>query len=353
MDNSRYSGWKGIFGPDGPALAAGPCSAESPSQLAATAEALKGSGVTLFRAGVWKPRTRPGSFEGAGEKALPWLCRAGRSAGMKVTTEVAGPVHVEKALAAGVDVLWIGARTTTNPFLVQDIADALRGSRVPVLVKNPMTADIGLWIGAMERLVAAGCPVVGAIHRGIPPQVPGAYRNSPQWNMAIDLRVKDPGLLILCDPSHMAGDRKYVRELSQKALDLDLDGLFLEVHVRPEEALSDAAQQLTPQALSEMLSSLVYPVPESSDSNYVQSIAQLRARIDEIDDELISLLAERMEICSQIGTWKRRNNVSVLQTSRWEEVMSLVLERSRSLGLDSDFVTSVFNLIHSESISRQ
>lgn len=352
MNSDRFKDWV-LPSHEGPMIIAGPCSAESESQLLGTAEALSSHGISFFRAGVWKPRTHPCSFEGAGDIALEWLGKVRRITGMKVSTEVASPIHVEKALAAGTDFLWIGARTTTNPFMVQEIADSLRGTEVPVLVKNPVMPDLELWIGAIERLARAGVSRIGAVHRGVAMSGKSLYRNSPQWQMAIGLRMRCPELMLLCDPSHMGGARRYVKEISQKALDLDFDGLFVESHIEPDCALSDSAQQLTPEALYEMLSELVIRRNLLDKSADGQSIEQLRARIDELDDTLLSVLAARMEVSANIGEYKRTNNIPILQSGRWDNVLSHVLARGEEYGLDRDFVSGIFALIHQASIDRQ
>lgn len=352
MNSDRFKEWVSPSY-EGPMIIAGPCSAESESQLLSTAEALSSRGIRFFRAGVWKPRTHPYSFEGAGDAALEWLGKVRSQTGMKVSTEVASSSHVEKALKAGVDFLWVGARTTTNPFMVQEIADALKGTDVPVLIKNPVMPDLELWLGAIERFSRAGISKIGAVHRGIAMSGRSLYRNSPQWQMAIGLRMRCPELMILCDPSHMGGARRYVKEISQKALDLDFDGLFIESHIDPDCALSDSAQQLTPDALGDMLSELVIRTGEPGNSADGQSIEQLRARIDELDDTLLSVLAARMEVSAAIGEYKLRNNISILQSGRWDNVLSHVLSRGEEYGLDRDFVSGVFSLIHQASIDRQ
>lgn len=353
MDPGRFDRWGGLVQGDAPFVVAGPCSAESRVQVLETARALKRLGIGFFRAGVWKPRTRPGGFEGAGEPALQWLSEAGRETGMKMGTEVASPYHVEAALSAGLDFVWLGARTTANPFLVQEISAALSGSSVPVFVKNPVNPDTGLWSGAIERLCNSGVSMIAAVHRGVTSYVPMLYRNDPHWQMAIDMRVRFPRLPMLCDPSHIAGDRKYIEEISRKAMDLDFDGLFIESHISPSEALSDARQQLSPEELSVLLSGIHARRPDCVNGEYQESMEQLRAKIDEIDDALVSLLAERMKISGKIGEYKSKNNISILQGGRWDSVMARVLEAASGYGLDAGFVQDVFNRIHRASIECQ
>lgn len=335
---------------------AGPCSAESPEQILETAGALHEIGIDVFRAGVWKPRTHPGCFEGYGAKALPWLNQVQERFGMKVCCEVAGAKHVEQCLEAGIDMLWIGARTTSNPFLVQEIADALSGTEVPVLVKNPINPDLGLWIGAFERLSGRGISNLSAIHRGVSSRRQEKYRNDPAWDMAIEFRSSFPEIPLYCDPSHMGGAVRYVHELSQKALDMGFDGLMIETHCCPERALSDAAQQLTPAQLDDLLNGdgrLTVRENDSEDESYRRKIAILREKIDAIDENLVSLLADRMEVSRQIGAIKRDNNIAIIQPARWDEVVSGMTKEGRSFGLHEDFVRSVFAQIHKESISVQ
>lgn len=353
MDRSRFDGWESFMDCSGLAVVAGPCSAESREQVLRTAEALGKAGISLFRAGVWKPRTRPGNFEGAGDSALPWLAEVRAVTGMKVGTEVASGKHVAAVLGAGLDFVWIGARTVTNPFLVQEIADSLKGADIPVFIKNPVNPDMELWAGAIERIRHSGIGRIAAVHRGVTSYSRIIYRNDPHWQMAIALRLRFPALPMFCDPSHIAGDRKYVGEIAAKAMDLDFDGLFIESHIEPREALSDAAQQLTPDDLSSLLSSIKPKENGCAGSPYRESIDQLRAKIDEIDDNLVSLLAERMETSGKIGSYKRRGSIPILQGSRWDAVLERVVKQAEAYGLDTGFVTDVFNRIHRASIERQ
>ena len=353
MEFIKADSWGLFEGMPRPWVIAGPCSAESESQVYETAAALKAAGIGIFRAGLWKPRTHPDCFEGVGERGLPWLARVRRELDMRVATEVANARHVEKALEAGIDLLWIGARTTSNPFAIQEIADALRGCATPVLVKNPLTPDLELWTGALERLSLAGVRRLGAVHRGFFAYGQSRYRNLPQWQLPVEIRRRFPDLPVLCDPSHIAGRREYVQELAQQAMDLGFDGLMVESHISPEHALSDAAQQLTPAALQDMLQTLVIRSADTENRHYRESMDELRLRIDAIDDELIDLLASRLEIADRIGEYKRQNNITILQTGRWEKVLERVFARGAERGLDAGFLARLFALIHQASIDRQ
>ncbi len=352
LDIAPLSEW-GFFTEPRPCVIAGPCSAETEEQVMTTARGLCGVGIHVFRAGIWKPRTHPGSFEGVGTPGLKWLKRVQRELGMKVGTEVASEKHVFECLKYGLDYVWIGARTTANPFLVQEIADALEGTDLPVLVKNPVNPDLDLWIGALERLARAGVRKLGIIHRGVSSSEKLRYRNNPQWQMAIELRRRCPGLPFFCDPSHMAGKREYIRELSQRSLDLGLEGLMVESHCDPSCALSDAAQQLTPKDLIEMLESLQVRESDAGTLEYREGIGQLRAQIDVLDENLLSTLAQRMEVSRRIGEVKKKSNVAILQTGRWDAVLAAVEERGAKAGLDKDFVDAVFNAIHEASVKVQ
>lgn len=330
-------------------VVAGPCSAESAEQCMATAKALASLGVRAFRAGLWKPRTKPGSFEGVGEKGLPWLADVKRETGMAVMTETATPAHVEAALRVGLDALWIGARTTTNPFAMQEIADALRGVAVPIFVKNPVTPDLALWIGAIERIANAGIKDIAAIHRGFADYAHGEYRNNPQWAVPMDLRREMPEIPILCDPSHIGGRREAVEPLCRQALDLGFDGLFVESHIDPDKALSDSAQQVTPQALGEMLARLVRRDGATAEGQMIR----FRTEIDAIDDALLDLLARRMAVSRRIGDYKREHNVPVLQSGRYGEVVARFVERAKREGMDEQFIRRVVGAIHEESVRQQ
>lgn len=338
---------------DKPYIIAGPCSAESEDQVMRTAKGVKALGIEVFRAGIWKPRTRPGHFEGVGETGLAWLRRVRDELGMRVCTEVAGTAHVEACLKAGLDMVWIGARTSTNPFLVQELADALSGTGIHVMVKNPINADMGLWIGAIERLQRRGIDDFGLIHRGFSSFENMRYRNSPQWNMAAEMRRLYPGVPFLCDPSHMGGNAEYIPELSQRALDLGLDGLMIETHCCPSCALSDASQQITPDQLGTLLRQLSMRDASSPNPAFERAVAEQRARIDTIDENLVRLLASRMEVSREIGRLKKENNVAVLQLERWEDVLDAALNSGQAMGMDPEFVKDVFNAIHAASIDEQ
>ena len=332
-----------------PLVIAGPCSAESEEQVMAVASELKDKGVTLFRAGVWKPRTRPGCFEGVGQEALRWLQRVKRELDMPVATEVATAVHVEQALAAGVDLLWIGARTTANPFAVQEIADALRGVEVPVLVKNPVNPDVDLWIGAFERLYNAGVKRLGAIHRGFSAYGEKFYRNAPQWQLPLEFRRRMGDIPMICDPSHIGGKRELVLSLSQQALDLDFDGLMIETHCTPVCALSDARQQVTPDELATILAKLVRRSSDSVNADFTS----YRNRLDEIDDKLMELLVKRMAVSREIGVVKREKGLTVFQPFRYKETIERYTRYCSDSEIDIEAVKSVFEAVHSESIRQQ
>ena len=352
LDIVPVSEW-GFFTLPRPMVIAGPCSAESEEQVMETARDLAARGIHVFRAGIWKPRTHPGSFEGVGTPGLKWLRRVKEETGMKVCTEVASEKHVYECLKYGIDMLWMGARTSANPFLMQEISDALQDTDIPVLVKNPVNPDLDLWIGALERLNRAGVRKLGVIHRGFSATDSAPYRNSPGWQIAIELRTRYPELPFFADPSHMGGDRKYLQELSQRAMDLGLEGLMIESHCDPSKALSDAKQQLTPKDLLTLLESLLIREKDSGDRNYREGIDQLRAQIDIIDENLLYTLASRMGVCEKIGTYKRDHNVAILQTGRWDRVLAAMKEKARAYGLSEGFIENVFNAIHEESVRIQ
>ena len=336
-----------------PVIIAGPCSAESEQQIFETAKALKNAGVEVLRAGIWKPRTRPNCFEGVGSEGLSWMQRVQRELGMKISTEVANVKHVYEALKAGMDMLWIGARTTANPFAKQEIADALKGTDIPVLVKNPVNPDVELWIGALERLNMAGLKKMGVIHRGFSTYGKTKYRNVPQWQLPIEIKRRFPEMLMICDPSHISGKREYIQEISQQAMDLGFDGLIVESHICPEIALSDAAQQVTPMALSEILDKLVIRDIDSENVEYKENIDELRARIDVLDNDLLELLASRMRVSDEIGKYKKQNNITILQPGRWDTILGKVFEKGNQKGLDHEFLEKIFKAIHQASIDRQ
>lgn len=337
-----------------PIIISGPCSAETEEQMVATARQIAATGKAhAIRAGIWKPRTRPGQYEGAGEEGLKWLIQAKKETGLPVTTEVANAAHVEACLKAGVDILWVGARTTVNPFSVQEIADALKGVDIPVMVKNPVNPDIELWIGALERLNKAGITKLVAIHRGFSSFEKGPFRNAPMWDMAIELKTRIPEIDILCDPSHIAGNRDLIALISQKALDLDMAGLMIECHINPDAAWSDAKQQVTPASLGKIIDGLVVRTVSSDNKTFKDTLSLLREQIDQIDDEIMQKLAARMKISEKIGQYKKENNVTILQVSRWEEIIQTRVALGKAMGLDEAFMTELLKLIHQESIQVQ
>lgn len=336
-----------------PVLIAGPCSAETEEQVLATAHGLKNQGVALFRAGIWKPRTRPGAFEGIGAQGLPWLKRVKAETGLRVTTEVATAQHVYECLKYGVDVFWIGARTTVNPFSVQEIADAMAGTDIPVLVKNPVNPDYKLWVGAIERLHKAGLRRIAAIHRGFSTYGDSKYRNVPRWQMAIDLMQEFPDLEVICDVSHICGRRDILAETAQKAFDLNFDGLMVEVHPTPDAAWSDAAQQITPDRFGEMMRGLVVRPVTTDDPDFHAKIERFRGQIDEIDEELIHLIAQRMHLVREIGYVKKDKNVAVFQPERWRALSDGLRRRGAKHEFSPEFVSMFLEAIHQESINQQ
>ena len=344
----------GMFTEPRPSVIAGPCSAETQEQVMETAKGLKDLGINVYRAGIWKPRTHPGSFEGVGAEGLRWMQQAKKEYGLKISTEVASEKHVFECLKFGVDLVWLGARTTANPFLVQEIADALKDTDIPVLVKNPVNPDLDLWIGALERLNRAGIRKLGVIHRGFSTFEKIKYRNDPQWQVAVELRSRFPQLPFFVDPSHLGGSKEYIREISQRSLDLGFEGLMIESHCNPSCALSDAKQQLTPDQLKDMLYNQIHVRDNDSDSpQWKENIDQLRAKIDIIDENIIYALGSRMKISRQIGEYKRDNNIAILQTSRWDAVLAKVVEKGREYGLSEKFLNDVFNAIHEASVETQ
>ena len=339
---------------DNPLLISGPCSLESEEQTMATARELaKDKRVFVYRGGIWKPRTRPGSFEGMGSAALEWLSNVKKETGLLTGTEVANVQHVEECLKAGIDVLWIGARSTASPFTVQEIADALRGTDQIVMVKNPVNPDIQLWVGAFERLSQAGIKNLVAIHRGFTPFGESKYRNYPSWKTVIELRQLMPNLPIICDPSHISGKREYLFEISQKAFDLGLDGLMIESHIDPSCALSDKDQQVTPADLRIILDKLVIKYTSSNDPLFENMLDKLRSRIDGIDHEIIEILASRMEIVKQIANYKKQNKVTALQINRWTQILEDRINLAHKLNLDESFIKIIFQLIHEDSVRQQ
>ncbi len=337
-----------------PWVIAGPCSAESQEQMLSTARTLaKSPHVNVFRAGLWKPRTRPGTFEGVGKKGLAWFKAVKEETGILTTTEVAGARHVELCLDGGIDILWIGARTTVNPFMVQEIADVLRGVDVPVLVKNPINAELGLWLGAIERLFEAGVRKLGAIHRGFSTYAEMEYRNDPNWQIPIELKRLMPRLPLICDPSHISGTRDLVEQVSRMALDFGIEGLMVESHVRPDEALSDAKQQITPDELIKMLERLRARHGSIADERIRKKIERLRGEISQVDAHILCDLAERMRWVEEIGKLKQQHEISVLQLDRWENLLEDHIAKAKQLGLDGDFVKGIFEVIHTYAVKKQ
>jgi len=336
-----------------PAIIAGPCSAETEEQLLETTTRIKELGVEIIRAGIWKPRTRPNNFEGIGEEALRWIQNVKKETGVKFAIEVATPKHVYEALKHNVDILWVGARSTTNPFTVQEIAEALRGADVPVLVKNPINPDLALWLGAIERISNVGVTKIGAIHRGFSSFKQTRYRNLPMWQIPLELKRTLGSIPLICDPSHICGTRDNIFEVSQNAIDLDYDGLIIETHRDPENAWSDAAQQVTPEVLGAMIKNLKFRNPTSKDKDFITVLTELREQIDHVDKELFEILAQRMDIVEKMGLYKKKNNVTVFQKDRWQEISDTRNKWSEELGLNPEFTWDLFKLIHDASIRRQ
>ena len=345
--------WLDSLGLSHPVVIAGPCSAETEEQVLKTAHELKNTDTNIFRAGIWKPRTRPGGFEGVGEKGLPWLQRVREETGFKITTEVGNADHVEKALKYDVDILWVGARTTVNPFAVQEIADALKGVDKPVLVKNPVNPDLALWLGGVERIKTAGITQLGVIHRGFSSYKSQNYRNKPKWQIAIEVKKEFPDLPLILDPSHICGRRDTILDVTQTALDLNYDGFMIETHIDPDNAWSDAKQQVTPERLSEITEELVIRKKSSSKETFQQKLDIYRSDLDILDNKLIELLKGRMDISELIGNLKKEENVAILQSSRWEEILNSMVKQADQKGLNKEFVTEIFKAIHVESIKIQ
>lgn len=346
--------WLPLYSPNAPLVIAGPCSAESEEQVLKTAHGLKAiEAVKIFRAGIWKPRTRPNNFEGLGEIALPWLKKVKEETGLLVATEVATAKHVELCLKNGVDILWVGARTTANPFSVQELADALKGVDIPVMVKNPINADIQLWIGALERLNLAGITKLIAIHRGFSVGEKLEFRNDPLWRIPMELKVKFPDLPLLCDPSHITGQRELIHKVCQKAMDLNMNGLIIETHPDPDKAWSDAAQQVTPAKLSEIIHSLALKKEVSMDASYTNLLGDLRDQIDRLDNELIHTLRLRKSVVEKIAKAKIEQNITALQTGRFDQLMKERIAAASKLGLPEDFIKEIFSAIHDQSVQVQ
>jgi len=337
-----------------PLIISGPCSAETEEQVLQTAQRLAATGrVDILRAGIWKPRTKPGMFEGVGAKGLPWLQQAKKLTGFLTTVEVASAKQVQDALTFDVDVLWIGARTTVNPFSVQEVADALRGTDVPVLIKNPINPDLELWSGAVERIARAGVKKIGLIHRGFHTYGNTEYRNAPMWHLAIEMKLRNPELMMINDPSHICGRRDTLLEVAQQAIDLDYDGLMIESHIDPDKAWSDASQQITPERLKELLDTIIWRKENINSEEYRTALERLRQQINQLDDELMQILGKRMKVAEQIGNYKRQNNITILQTSRWNEIIERAFRKGDKLGLSKEFITKYFDAVHMESINHQ
>jgi chorismate mutase len=337
-----------------PIIISGPCSAETESQTITTCKQLAATGkVHALRAGIWKPRTRPGQFEGVGDVGLEWMVSAKKETGLPITTEVATAAHVEAALKAGVDILWVGARTTVNPFSVQEIADSLKGVDIPVMIKNPVNPDLELWIGALERLNKAGITKMAAIHRGFSSFEKGPFRNAPMWELAIELKTRIPELDIICDPSHITGARDLISFVSQKALDMDMAGLMIESHITPDAAWSDAKQQVTPAALSKILDALIVRTASSDSKSFKDTLVALREQIDQLDDDIMHKLSARMKISEKIGQYKKENGVTILQVNRWEEIINTRVAMGLAMGISEEFSKEFLKLVHQESIQIQ
>ena len=337
-----------------PLIISGPCSAETEEQMIETATRLAETGkVDVLRAGIWKPRTKPGMFEGNGIVGLPWLAKAKQITGIPTTVEVATAKHVEDALKYEVDMLWIGARTTVNPFSVQEVADALRGVDVPVLIKNPINPDLELWSGGIERLQKVGVKQVGMIHRGFSSYGNTQFRNAPMWHLPIEMKRRFPGMPLICDPSHICGNRALLQSVSQKSIDLDFDGLMLESHIDPDNAWSDAKQQVTPERLLEMLNDLIWRHEITTEVELITALTTLREQINQVDDELLTLLGQRMQLSDKIGEYKKNNDIIILQTNRWNEILERAFQKGELLGLSKEFITRYFDAVHLESIQHQ
>lgn len=332
-----------------PLVIAGPCSAETEEQVMNTARQLSKDGIKIMRAGIWKPRTKPGGFEGVGSEGLAWLKRVKKETGMYVSTEVATQKHVYEALKYGVDLLWIGARTTANPFAVQEIAEALQGVDIPVLVKNPVNPDLELWVGALQRLSAVGLTKLGAIHRGFSSYDKTIYRNMPQWHIPIELKRRYPNLPIICDPSHIGGNRELIQPLSQQAMDVGFEGLIIETHCNPEEAWSDAAQQVTPSVLKTILNNLII----RDTVNTTEDLRELRKQIDELDENLLELLSKRMRVSREIGTFKKEHEMAIVQTDRYDDILKRRISEATKMGMNPEFMRVVLEAIHEESVRQQ
>jgi chorismate mutase len=354
MENSKeMRTWIDDFGLDHPLVIAGPCSAETEEQVLKIAHKLKDTDVTVYRAGIWKPRTRPGMFEGVGAIGLDWLKKVKAETGLLISTEVANKDHVKLALEADIDILWIGARSTVSPFIVQEIADALQGTDKIVLVKNPVNPDLALWMGGVERLYTADIKKLGVIHRGFSTYDKSKYRNNPEWQIAVEFQNQFPDMPLICDPSHIAGRRDLIFDISQRALDLNFDGLMIETHWDPDNAWSDAKQQVTPSRLLEIMNDLKIRKKTTDEESYQTELSNLREQIDVIDQGILDTLGKRMNIAESIGQLKKENNVAVLQNKRWNEILDTMKQEGNQRGLSEEFITRIFKAIHQESINHQ
>ena len=352
-NNKKLRNWLDDFNLDHPLVIAGPCSAETESQVLEIANELKNSDVSIFRAGIWKPRTRPGNFEGVGSIGLKWLQKVKKETGLLVTTEVANANHVKIALDHDVDVLWIGARSTVSPFIVQEIADALENTDKIVLLKNPVNPDLSLWYGGIERLYTANIKKLGVIHRGFSTYSKTKFRNNPEWQIPIELQNKFPDLPLICDPSHICGRRDIIKETSQKALDLNFDGLMIETHNDPDNAWSDAAQQITPKTLINLMKDLVIRKESLNERGFINELENLRIKIDNADSQILDILGSRMKVSEEIGKIKKKQNVAILQSSRWNNILEKMISDGKEKGLSEDFILKIFKAIHQESINHQ
>jgi chorismate mutase len=352
-NNKNLKTWLNAMDLNHPLVIAGPCSAESEEQVLKIAHQIKNTDATILRAGIWKPRTRPGNFEGVGEIGLKWLKRAKDETGLLTATEVANPAHVELALKNDVDLLWIGARTTVSPFIVQEIAEALKGTDKMVLVKNPVNPDLALWLGAVERLHTSNINKLGVIHRGFSTYEKTRYRNNPEWQIPIDLQNQFPDLPLILDPSHIAGRRAIIFDLCQTALDLNFDGLMIETHHDPDNAWSDAKQQITPKTLDQLTIDLKIRKEEGDAVEYLNNLSNLRTQIDVVDHKLTEILGKRMKIADEIGGLKKKNNVAILQNKRWNEILGKMILEGKEFDLSEEFVLKIYKAIHQESINHQ
>ena len=352
-NNSKLRSWLDDLNLEHPLVIAGPCSAETESQVLQIAHDLKNSDVSIFRAGIWKPRTRPGNFEGVGSIGLKWLQKVKKETGLLITTEVANANHVKIALDHDVDVLWIGARSTVSPFIVQEIADALQNTDKIVLLKNPVNPDLSLWYGGIERLYSANIKKLGVIHRGFSTYSKTKFRNNPEWQIPIELQNKFPDLPLICDPSHICGRRDIIEETSQKALDLNFDGLMIETHNDPDNAWSDASQQITPKTLIKLMKDLIIRKESVQERSFIKELENLRIKIDDADSQILDILGNRMKVSDQIGKIKKKQNVAILQSERWKNILKKMISDGKQRGLSEDFILKIFKAIHQESINHQ